>query len=346
MVTAASQLQTGLRPLMGAPGFRFFKDLYPGGRAGGLNYYPFSSIKSGLTPSWTLSAAAPAASPANITVAIAAGHALLDAQPATLASGVNITITPEDVTNGSNYFRIFLNPSRKLQPVVPSGGVYTAPTTLLNGDAVADGDYYAECVDFPTHLEAHTFYKRVSGVWTKIEDLTFEPDSGLQGGRNRVFGNNTKAKVTSSNFLVNQLEVPIYIGTQFPIFGYQPARANLRNPASLEIATAELYYHVLPLPITATFTNGSDSVTVDYASRALFADIVASVTATTALEVDGAALAAGGYDAATGVITLGAAYAGDSGTKQVLVTPVTDANVYVLSLAKSTLHASENLTNP
>lgn len=346
MVSAASQVDTGRLQLMGAPGFRFYKDLYPDHRAGGLNYYPFSSIRSGFTPSWTVAAANPVATAADITVAVAPGSALIDAQDASLSSSVDITFTPEDLVNGDNYFRIFANPTRLLQPVVAASGVYTPPTTRLNGDPIDDGDRYAECVDFLNHLEAHTFYKREAGVWKQVDPSFEPPDLPVQEGRNRVFGNKTARKLTASNFMVNMVEAPIYIAGQFPIYGYSPARANLRNPASLEIATVKAYYHVLPLSVTADFTNGSTTVTLDYAYRSLFADIAASVVSTATLAIDGAALAVSGYDAATGEITLAANYTGTTGSAQVLITPVTPANTFLFSVGKSELIASANFTNP
>lgn len=346
MVTAASEVQSGLLPLMGAPGFRFFKDLYPDSRSGGLNYYPYSAIKSGFDVSWSVAAAAPALAPAAMTVAVQPGRALIDSQDAVLASAVNIVFTPEEVFNGENFFRIFAAPTRVIQPVVALNGVYSAPTTRLNGDPIQDGDGYVECVDFPQHLEAHNFYKMEAGVW-KSYDPAFETSTyPVQQGRNRVYGNGTHRKLTLSNFMVNALEVPIYIATQFPIFGYQPARANLRNPASLEVATAKLYYHVLPLDLTATFTNGSDQVIVEYAYRGIFNDLVASITDTAALAIDGAALATAGYDPTTGAITLAAPYAGTDGSKQVVVTPSTPDQNYILSPGLSELIPSENLTNP
>ena len=345
MVSAASQVDSGQLQLMGAPGFRFLKDLWPGFRSGGLAYYPYSSIKSGLGASWTLAAANPSASAAAVTVAVAAGNALIDAQDAILASGINVTFTPENIQNGENFFRIFAAPTRVLQPVLANNGVYTAPTTRLNGDPIDEGDRYAECAFYPEHLETLQFYKFVNGVWTLV-DMSFESEAGTQEGYNRTLGGACHRKITASNFMVNAIEVPIYVGAKYPVSSYRPAQARLRAAASLEIATAKLYYHVLPLSVTATFTNGSDEVTLDYANRSVFNDIVNSIVATTTLEIDGAALAADGYAASTGVITLGANYAGTTGTKQVLITPVTEANIYVRSLAKSELIPSGNLTNP
>lgn len=346
MVSAITEIQTGLRPYQGSPGFRFLKDLYPTHRSGGLNYYPYCSIQSGLTPSWAIAAAAPAAVPANLTIAVAPGNAILDAQPATLSNAVNLVFSPEDLADGYNYFRVFLNPTRILQPVVASGGVYTAPTTLLNGDAVKDGDKYIEAIDFPDHLEGRAFYVREAGVWKNYDPSFASPDLPVQQGRNRVYGNGTHPKVTLSNFTINAVEVPIYLGTGFPIFGYQPARANLRNPASLEVATAEVYYHVLPKLVTATFVNGSVSATVAGAERDIIGDLMSSVLNTNTLELDGETLATGAYNATTGVLTLAAGYTGTSGTKEVLITPVNPANVYVISPGMSNLIASTNFTNP
>jgi hypothetical protein len=346
MVTSADNIEVGKLQLMGTPGFRFYKDLYPTQRDGGLSYYPYAAIKSGFTPSWTLAAANSAAAAAAVTVAVAAGTALIDGQDANLASAVNVTFTPEDIINGDNFFRIFIAPTRVLQPVVASAGVYTPPTTRLNGDAVADGDKYAQCIDFENHLETRKFFKLDGGVWKEF-DYSFETAGApYQKGQNRLSGNACHRKLTASNFMVNQIEVPIYVGAQFPVWSYQPARQRFRNPASLLVAEAKLHFYVLPLNVTATFENGSDQVILDYAYRSTFADIVNSVVATTTLAIDGAAIDAAGYDAATGAITLGAVYAGTTGTKQVTITPVTPANVLIRSLGKSELFPSTNLTNP
>ena len=346
MVFALTQITSAQVPYFGAPGFRFIKDLYPASRAGGLNFYPYSSIKSGLTPSWTLASADPAAAPANLSVTISSGQALLDAQPASLTNNVTLTFTPEGVATGLNFFNVFLNPTRILQPIVSVGGVFTPPTTLLNGDPVLDGHFYAQCVDFPLFLEAYNFYQRQSGVWTQVDPSFITPSVPVQQGKNRVFGNNAVSKVTSTNFTINAVEVPIYIATQFPIFAYQPARANLRSPASLGVVSVVPYYYVLPLALTATFTNGSPSVQVDYAYRSMVADLTSSVVATTTLAIGGQALAASAYNPATGVLTLATNWAGTTGDQQVTITPVTPGNIYVLSVNLSQLLPTENLTNP
>jgi hypothetical protein len=344
MVSALSQVQTGLRSYNGAPGFRFIKDIFPGYRQGGISYYPFSSIKSGFTPSWSLAAADPLAAAADVTVAIAPGSALLDGQNANLASSLNVTFTPEDLVTGDNYFRIFLNPTRTLQPVVSNGGVYTPPTTRLNGDPIEDGDLYAEAVDFPRELEAFAFYKRIQGAWTPFDPTFSAPAMPVQSGQKRTFGGECHSKVALGNISINAVEIPIYIAAGYPSFGYRPARAKLREPASLELVTAKLHYHVLPMALSVTFTNGSATAEVSYEHRSDFADVINSIVDLATLEVDGLAFTA--YNAATGAITLSAAYAGTSGTNQVLLTPATPGEDFILSVNRSELSASTNLTNP
>lgn len=344
MVSALTQVQTGLRAYSGAPGFRFIKDLFPSYRQGGISYYPFSSIKSGFTPSWTLAAAAPAAVAADITVDIAPGMALLDGQNANMSSAISVAFTPEDLMTGANYFRIFLNPTRVLQPIISSAGVYTPPTTRLNGDPVQDGDRYLECVDFPEHLEGFSFYKRVEGAWVNYDPIFEAPAIPAQSGQKRMYGGECHSKVNLNNITINMLEAPIYLSAGYPAYAYRPARAKMREPASLELAAAKLYYYVLPLNVSATFTNGSTTATLEYAYRSDMADIVASIPAITDLELDGVGLTA--YDAATGEVTLASAYAGTSGTGQVLLTPAVAGNDIILSIARSELEASENLTNP
>jgi hypothetical protein len=330
-------------PLTGAPGFRFWKDLYPTGRQGGLSYYPYSSIAGGLSPSWTLAAANPAATPQAVSVSVAAGTAYLDGQLATLASGVSVTATPTSVVDGFNLRTVYLNPTRVLTPVALGS---SAPTVRLNGDAVAVGDAYCQAVDYGDYFSATKFF-RYDGVNWNLIDPSFEaPAVPAQSGKNRTWGGECYSKVTSSNFTVDQIEKRIYVENLYPPYVSSNSKALLRDVASLEVANVSLYYYVLPKPVTATFTNGSTTVTVAAASRSLVADIVASIAATTTIAIDGAALAASGYNSTTGVITLASAYAGTTGVKTVNITPVTAANVYVLSPARSILSGSGNLSNP
>lgn len=338
MVSAITEVQSGLRPYQGAPGFRFVQHLFPGLRQGGISYYPFSSIKSGLTPSWTLAASNPVATPANITVAVAAGAALLDGQSATLASSANVTFTPEDIVQGKNFFRVFLNPTRVMQPITTG----TPPTTRLNGDAVANGDMYLECADLPDHLEGRSFYRRTNGAWTLVDPSFEKPAVPVNAGQKRVWGNECHPKVTADNFTVNAIEAPIYLASNYPIFGYSPARSNMRQPASLEVATAQVYYVTLPYSLTVTVATAA--ATVVSPNKEEVDAIFASVAATTSLTIEGQAVSS--YDAATGVITLAAAPSGGNGTRQVTLVPATPANVYLRIPSFSELLASENLTNP
>ena len=330
-------------PLTGAPGFRFYKDLYPSGRAGGLSYYPYSSIIAGLTASISLAAAAPAATPANVTVAVTAGRAYLDAQIATLASGLNVTLTPTVGAAGLTNYELYVNPTRMLR-VVPIGD--PAPTTLLNGAAVQDGDMYATAVDFGEYFGAVDFYRYQGGLWTLLDPSFAAPELPAQPGKNRSWGAANRPVLAAGNFTFNAVEKRVYKENLYPPYTNSNSKALIHDSASLALATVGLYVHVLPVPVTATFTNGSPTVTVAAADRALVADIMASVTNTNLLAFDGATLATGGYNAGTGVITLGANYGGTSGTKLAEITAVTPANVHIVSPARSLVTLSENLTNP
>ena len=330
-------------PLTGAPGFRFWKDLYPTGRQGGLSYYPYSSVANGLTLSWSLAAANPSATPQAAAVTVGAGTAYLDGQLATLASSVNVATAPTTAVDGFNLRNVYLNPTRVLTPVALGG---SAPTTRLNGDAVAAGDAYCKAIDYGEYFSATEFLRYNGTSWVTV-DPTFEaPAMPAQSGKNRTWGGECHAKVTSSNFTVDQIEKRIYVENLYPPYVSSNSKALLRDVGSLEVANVSLFYYVLPEAVTATFTNGSTTVTVAAASRSLVADIVASIVATTTIAIDGAALAVSGYNGGTGVITLAAAYAGTSGPKTVNITPVTAANIYVLSPARSILTSSGNLSNP
>lgn len=330
-------------PITGAPGFRFWKDLYPTGRQGGLSYYPYSAVNSGLVASWSLAATAPSATPQTVTVSFSAGTAYLDGQLATLGSSVNVQVQPSTASDGFTNRRVYLNPTRALIPVVLGG---SAPTTRLNGDAVAAGDGYCSVVDYSEYFSATAFYRYDGTAWSATDPSFEAPANPAQSGKNRTWGGENIGKVASANFTVEQVEKRIYIENQYPAYVSSNSKALLRDSASLELVTASIYYHVLPEAVTATFTNGSTSVTVAAASRATMADLAASVTNTNLLQIDSATLAATGYNSSTGVITLGAAYSGTNGTKTVNITPVTAANVYVLSPLRSVLNATGNLTNP
>jgi len=330
-------------PITGAPGFRFWKDLYPTGRQGGLSYYPYSSVAGGLTVSWSLAAANPSATPQAATVSVSAGTAYLDGQLATLASSVNVSTAPTTAVEGFNLRNVYLNPTRVLTPVALGG---SAPTTRLNGDAVAAGDAYCKAIDYGDYFSATEFFRYNGTSWVLIDPSFEAPAMPAQSGKNRTWGGECHSKLASGNFTVDQIEKRIYVENLYPPYVSSNSKALLRDVGSLELANVSLYYYVLPEAVTATFTNGSTTVTVAAASRPLVADIVASIAATTTIAIDGAALAASGYNSTTGVITLAAAYTGTTGVKSVNITPVTPANIYVLSPARSILTASGNFTNP
>ena len=170
---------------LAAPGFRTLKDIYPDARGMGLSYYPYSSVYNGLNPTWTAtpSTGTPKV-PAAQTVAISAGQAYLDSELSTLAAGVSLVVNPNTlgVLPGLNYYYIFLNPTRKLVPIVRGS---SAPTTLLNGVAVANGDKYALCNDLGEYLTTDTFYKRVSGQWVAYNPIFEAPPVPAQKGKNR-----------------------------------------------------------------------------------------------------------------------------------------------------------------
>lgn len=218
------------------PGFRYLKDLFPDSRGIGLNYYPFSSISSGLTAAWT---AAPGNNTVAQTVSISAGSAYLDGQLATLASSINVTVTPGTVVNGENLYHIFLNPSRRLVPIITGN---SAPTTLLNGVAVANGDMYVVCDSREDYLIANEYYKRVSGTWQAFDPSFEKPPTPVQAGNNRTWGGNCSPVLAATNFSVNSIERKAYIGTKYPPYTNSNSMALLRDSASLHIATLSLVY--------------------------------------------------------------------------------------------------------
>jgi hypothetical protein len=330
-------------PLTGAPGFRFYKDLYPSNRAGGMSYYPYSSIINGLTPSINISAAAPAATVANVTVAVSAGRAYLDGQIASLASSANVVFTPVSGVEGILRYDVYLNPTRMLRPIALGAA---APTTLLNGAAVQEGDMYAECIDYGEYFGAKDFFLRTGTTWTKFDPTFAKAAIPAQSGKNRSWGAENRPQLGAGNLTVNQLEKRVFIETLYPPYTSSMSKALLHDTASLYLGSVDLFVHVLPKPVTATLTNGNTAVTIAAADRPLVADIVASIPNTNTLVIDGAAVATAGYNAGTGVLTLAASFAGTSGTRLVNITPSVGANVNIVSPARSSVDLSENFTNP
>ena len=227
---------------LAAPGFRTLKDIYPDARGMGLSYYPYSSVYNGLNPTWTAtpSTGTPKV-PAAQTVAISAGQAYLDSELSTLAAGVSLVVNPNTlgVLPGLNYYYIFLNPTRKLVPIVRGSA---APTTLLNGVAVANCDKYALCNDLGEYLTTDTFYKRVSGQWVDYNPVFEAPPVPAQKGKNRTWGGESSPVVALSNFSVNAVEKKVYVGTKYPPYTSSNSMAELRDCASLHIATLILSY--------------------------------------------------------------------------------------------------------
>lgn len=228
---------------LAAPGFRTLKDIYPDARGMGLSYYPYSSVFTGLNPTWTPTASTGTTPkvPAAQTVNISSGKAYLDSELSTLASDVSLVINPNTlgVSPGLNYYHIFLNPTRKLVPIVRGS---SAPTTLLNGVAVSNGDKYALCNDIGEYLTTDTFYKRVAGQWVAYNPIFEAPPASAQTGKNRTWGGESSPVITLSNLSINAVEKKIYVGTKYPPYTSSNSMAELRDCASLHLATLVLSY--------------------------------------------------------------------------------------------------------
>jgi hypothetical protein len=241
-----------------------------------------------------------------------------------------------------------LNPTRRLQ-VVAVGA--SAPTTLLNGDAISTGDLYAVGatlldVDGSPYINATDVFQFNGSAWVPF-DLTFSPgDFPAQDGKSRLIGNDIVGKILAGNFSLSP-EVDVFWSTRSHPYVNQNSQAKLRGQAALKVADLSLFYIALPLVVTAAFTNGSPTVTVAVASRPAVAQLVTALADTITIAIDGAALATTGYNAGTGVITLGANYAGSTGAAKVVsITPVTPANIFVLDPALSAVIPSTLQTNP
>jgi hypothetical protein len=206
--------------------------------------------------------------------------------------------------------------------------------------------------DSPTEYIAYTYYKYDGANWAEFNPMWEKTGVPTQPGNKRIQGRVVYPKVAATNLsmvrpnIYDGVEKPVYAHSQISSFLASPSLGLIIQPASLELGCINLHYYVLPLPVKATFTNGSTSVTVNAAYKDTIADLVASVSNTNTLAIDGAQLAATAYNASTGVLTLGAAYAGTSGTKTVNVTPQTPANIYVRSVGKSFVSQTGNYVYP
>lgn len=344
-------------PLKGTPGYRFLWQHWPSGRAGGLSYYAqYTSVESGLLPSWTRpAAAAPAATAVNRTVAVAAGRAYLDGQLSVLANSANVTVNPDavqPVINGANDFFIYLNPTRLLQPIALGDA---APTTYLNGVSVGAGAQYAECIDFGDYLSARAFYEYDGSAWGKFDPTFKAPALPAQPGKNRAWGNEALPAVGATNFTVDALEKRVYIEPVYPPYTMSNSKALLRDTASLEVARLSLYYYVLPLSIEVTLTNESTTASVSDDTAAILADMVAAAgsAGTLAVELqslDGALLFnsttptdTANISAISGTSLTLAVDADASGTYELLLAPQTPANIYLFDPAKSNLYDVNNV---
>ena len=118
----------------------------------------------------------------------------------------------------------------------------SAPTTLLNGVAVANGDKYALCNDIGEYLTTDTFYKRVSGQWVAYNPIFEAPPVPAQKGKNRTWGGESSPVIALSNFSINAVEKKVYIGTKYPPYTSSNSMAELRDCASLHIASLILNY--------------------------------------------------------------------------------------------------------
>jgi hypothetical protein len=344
-------------PLTGTPGYRFLWQLWPSGRSGGLTYYAqYTQIESGLLPSWSRPAAAgPLSAPADQTVAVAAGRAYLDGQLSVLANSANVTVNPDlnaPVINGFNDFYVYLNPTRKLQPI--SLGDAT-PTTYLNGVSIGAGAQYAECIDFGDYLSARAFYEYTGSEWEKFDPTFKAPALPAQPGKNRAWGNEALIAVTATNFTVDALEKRVFIEPVYPPYTNSNSKALLRDTASLEVAKLSLYYYVLPLSVEVTLTEDSTTAAVSPETAAILADMVATAgnAATLAVRLqtlDGntifnttTAAAVANISAISGTSLTMAVDSRVSGTYELLLAPQTPANVYLLNRQKSNIFDVNNV---
>lgn len=337
-------------PLTGTPGFRFNWHLYPTGRSGGLQYYPYyTAIETGLAPTWS----APAASgvtntPATHTVAIAAGRAYLDGEIAILSSSKNVTVNPlaagfAPPVNGVNDYPIYLSPTRNLQAVAVGG---SAPTTFLDGSAVTAGALYAKCVDFGEYFGATEFYQYDGSNWALYNPIFAAPSLPAQSGKNRIWGNDMLPTLGQDNLTVRTTEKRIYIENKYPPYTNSNSKALLRDGCSLELANLALYYYVLPLSITVATTASSASITVDAATASALADMVAAAGSVNALAVKltgstGFFTGGGASSNVTAIsgntITTAATVVEDNDAVTLTIEPQTAGRIYLLAPAKSRL---------
>jgi hypothetical protein len=223
-------------------GNRFNYQLDPRGQQGGLSYYPFSGIVSGLT---VTAAVANGTDNVNLAVTITAGAARLDGKYHSLAANISALILPvgADVAVGTQKFEIWLNPRR----VVP------ALTSAPGGPAT--GDKYLKVRDQGEYLEVTDFLQYNGSAW-----LDFDPVRGSAPGYgfNNLPMNEINTVIdtatTSNKSFSFTPEKAVYHGNNYPQYVAAPSKAHVRLNAGVKLADITM------VSGTATIVNHGDQV--------------------------------------------------------------------------------------
>ena len=363
-------------PPKGAPGFRFWTDIYESMRRGGLKYYPYSAIIEGLgvtlttpiDPDQVLTAA-----PFAVDVDVATGSCYLDGEVSHPTAGASfphtVNVAPADVTMGVNEFCVFLHPTRKMVVTSLLPGAGGAPTAHLSGEAFAEGDLWAVAVYVPDHIGtipsntkdywvAHEFYIFQNGVWV-LHDPTFAPPT-LEG-YNYIYGNQMTRFFSENNVFLDQLEQRVYHKQMYPPYVNSNSHALMREDASLLLGTAKLYYAVFPLTFTGvSLDDTAGTITLQPADAALL-ELIRSANAAGGLDnillevqpansqtaaVMAAATPITDASFSGTVITLPAAMSADLNGAAITIAATVPANQYLLIPPASIVEGSRNFTNP
>ena len=362
-------------PPKGAPGFRFWTDIYESMRRGGLKYYPYSAIIEGFGISYT--GAGPsadqvlAATPIAVDVDIATGECYLDGEVSKATAGATfphtVNIAPAAVTYGVNEFCVFLHPTRTtvVSSLVP--GAVGAPTAHLSGEAFAEGHLWALATFVPDPIGTNSsntkdywvatkFYQFTNGVWVDF-DPTFAPPT-LEG-YNYIFGNGMTKGFSHLNVFLDQGEQLVYHKTMYPPYVNDNSHALMRADASLLLATAKLYYAVFPLlfkNVNVDDTAGTIELQPEDAAKL---ELIRSANVAGGLDnillqvspADSIAAAAVTTTALTDAsfagttITLPAATTADLNGADILIEPQVATDIYLLIPPASVLEGSRNFVH-
>jgi hypothetical protein len=223
-------------------GLRFNYQIDPRGQKGGLSYYPFSGIISGLN---ITSAAVGGTNNVNLVLTVAAGAARLEGNYHSINSAISGLTIPTGVNNTTGIFAydIWLNPQRI---TVASASAPSSPATDQVWIQVSQATNYLQVVGF---------FKYNGTAWVEFNPVRSTPP-GYSHNNLPLNSINPVIDTTTTNnksFFITP-EQPIFHKSAQPIYVASPSRAQLRYNAGVKIARVSF------VDTVATITNYSDTL--------------------------------------------------------------------------------------